>query len=698
MRRPVSPSPISVPVVSHALADDPNQKPFPCRFAGCAREFLRRDTALRHAKTCAHRDNKTPYRARVKGKPRSSCGSCALRKTACDGNWPCGSCVARGGPDAARCSYNRVTVSASSSSFSSGPSEPFPRGRIQRDHSHSHSPTHENEVGVSDDLLMATIPFLVNYYGINRSCSNLYLALEIGRPLPDLSISPGCAPSSLYPYRCNNNAQESSEEVLADFTARGAEILETLRITATTCSLSSSSSSTTTASTALETAATAGIFSSASIDRLARFCIYRLQRHFPFVHRPTFCVATASIPLLLAMILAGCVVDATYESPLPVPSDRATSAVSRLQLAVDCFDIAEDFIFRLPLFNLKDLAKSHIHSHSQTTTIETDTLMAAIIVVSLQIGRNDNAIRRRLRRLRLPALADAARALGLFGVAHRDRGTRDENQRPRWGSTRLQEEIGIRLATSIFLLDCQLTGCTSATPYIAVEELTRDLPCSESSFIIITELSTMPSLLEGPSSIADIPVSLPTVTLSETIHILVAEADAPPGDEASFWLQLRGISILGLFTVVAGMFSRPSQYQHVPKTLITWRTFHRTLTHSTPLPGIYCLIFTDVRAGRIATRDSYKRAMFHRALDRWRLLWKDLLWRSEIHELDLVGYVGCAEELWLLSRVLLQLGPTDVRDMDSSEAEGEDDDKGELTLTLTVPLCEIRRTLAGDPG
>jgi hypothetical protein len=90
--------------------------------------------------------------------------------------------------------------------------------------------------------------------------------------------------------------------------------------------------------------------------------------------------------------------------------------------------------------------------------------------------------------------------------------------------------------------------------------------------------------------------------------------------------------------------------------------------------------------------------MFHRALDRWRLLWKDLLWRSEIHELDLVGYVGCAEELWLLSRVLLQLGPTDVRDMDSSEAEGEDDDKGELTLTLTVPLCEIRRTLAGDPG
>lgn len=108
------------------------------------------------------------------------------------------------------------------------------------------------------------------------------------------------------------------------------------------------------------------------------------------------------------------------------------------------------------------------------------------------------------------------------------------------------------------------------------------------------------------------------------------------------------------------------------------RILHRMLTHSIPLPGIYCLIFTDIRAGRLATRDTHKRAMFHHVLDKWRLLWKDLLWRSEIHELGLVGYVGCAEEIWLLSRVLLQLGPTDVRDMDSSVAEGEHDDKGEL--------------------
>lgn len=89
--------------------------------------------------------------------------------------------------------------------------------------------------------------------------------------------------------------------------------------------------------------------------------------------------------------------------------------------------------------------------------------------------------------------------------------------------------------------------------------------------------------------------------------------------------------------------------------------------------------------------------MFHRALERWQLLWKRRLRNSEIHELDLVGYVGCAEEIWLLSRVLLQLGPTDVGDMESSEEEGENDDKGELALTLAVPLCEIRRTLAGDP-
>lgn len=354
--------------------------------------------------------------------------------------------MARGAPDAGRCSYSRVVASASSSYFPSGPSKPFPRDRDQQDHSHSRSSEHGNEVGVSDDLLIATIPFLVNYYGINKSCSNLYMALEIGRPVPDLSISPAYAPSPLYSYGCHNNAPESSPEILSDFTARGAQILESLRVAAASRSLSSPSSSTTTASTALETAATAGIFSGASIDRLARFCIYHLQRHFPFVHRPTFRVAAASIPLLLAMMLAGCVVDATYESPLPVPSDRTTLPVSSLQLAVGCLDLAEDFIFSLPLFSLKDEDKSHSpsDSHSETAAIETETLMAAIIVVSLQIGRNDSSIRRTMRRLRLPALVDAARAMGLFWVAHRDPGARDENQCPCWGSTRLQKEISIR--------------------------------------------------------------------------------------------------------------------------------------------------------------------------------------------------------------------------------------------------------------
>lgn len=79
-----------------------------------------------------------------------------------------------------------------------------------------------------------------------------------------------------------------------------------------------------------------------------------------------------------------------------------------------------------------------------------------------------------------------------------------------------------------------------------------------------TGFPTAPSSLEGPSSIADIPVSLPTVTLVETIRILVAEAEAPSGSEASFWLQLQSISVLGLFTVVAGMFSHPN-INAVPK-------------------------------------------------------------------------------------------------------------------------------------
>ncbi|KAL3442954.1 hypothetical protein BJX65DRAFT_320991 [Aspergillus insuetus] len=572
-----------LPVVTTSL-NDPNQKPFPCIFAGCGRQFLRSDTAIRHAKTCAHRNTQTPRRVCIKGKPRSSCGSCAVNRTACDGNRPCRSSFRPRASPALDISSRAL----SPCSFSSSTSSPL---------------------SCSDDLMMATIPFLLHYYSINRSCSNLYLALEMRRPVSDQSP----VDSGFYDY---NNIRATSPEAVADFSAHGAYILGQMRCTASRLSDAAK------AILALEAAAARGIFSGASIDQSTRRFMHSLHRHFPFIHRSTFRVPGASMPLLLAMTLAGCVV-----TP-PPPSDR-TSAYT-LQLAVGCFDLAEDYIFGLSVFSV-----DHDCQSQAITPAVIETLMAAVIVVSLQIGRNETESRRRLRQLRLPALVDAARALGLFGdVVHRDH-------------RRDQDDQVFRLATSIYLLDCQLTGCICAAPYIALEELTRGLPCDETSFLKMT----MTMMTESPSNLF---VSTPT--LSEAIGILIT--DGP--QQAS--VQLQRVSILGLFTVVAGLYS---------------------------------LISCAMRSGKTTQAQSEaKRAMFHRALDMWNIAWKKLLERTDTHELNLVGYMGCAEEIWLLSRVLLRIAPTDLRHAPQAEDRGDGLAEDDEESTLAVPLCAVRRILS----
>jgi hypothetical protein len=90
--------------------------------------------------------------------------------------------------------------------------------------------------------------------------------------------------------------------------------------------------------------------------------------------------------------------------------------------------------------------------------------------------------------------------------------------------------------------------------------------------------------------------------------------------------------------------------------------------------------------------------MFHRALDTWNIVWKKLLERIDTHELNLVGYMGCAEKNWLLSRVLLRIEPTDLRHVAEAEGRGRgeeglaEDDDGESTVA--APLCAVRRILS----
>lgn len=117
--------------------------------------------------------------------------------------------------------------------------------------------------------------------------------------------------------------------------------------------------------------------------------------HFPFIHRPTFDIQTASLTLLLAVFLSG--------SAHSVPQDDALSARH-------FFNLAEEYIFRL--------LRTIVASSDQFSDDSVQTVQAALLIQSLQISFNNTSIRHRIRIHRRPDLVASIRSLGLTGIMH----------------------------------------------------------------------------------------------------------------------------------------------------------------------------------------------------------------------------------------------------------------------------------------
>lgn len=348
-------------------------------------------------------------RSRKRGKPRWSCDSCASLKFACDRSLPCGSCE----ENALICSYDRLQLDPPS----------FPSHKSQGDGESARNPVVSSQIP-SDELLKVRIPFLLNYYSTGNSSSGFYRALESGRlksnldyvsapsyesdvtrlGLFDEELFGGNGPISIdFSYTEPAPGQTSTRQRLLLYENRCREMIHELRRTADRHEPSLIGKLT----HSLNTAISQGLFSVANIILFTQLYFERLHRHCPILHSSTFCIDSASLPLLLAIFLSG--------SILSHPRDT-------FDLALGCFDLAEELIFT----SVSSLTASKKNRTRCEISVAAESLIAAVIFINLQMGRNDKDVRRKLRKQRLPVLIHAARSLDLFHLSHNDTGLAGE--------------------------------------------------------------------------------------------------------------------------------------------------------------------------------------------------------------------------------------------------------------------------------
>ncbi|OJI98013.1 hypothetical protein ASPVEDRAFT_79683 [Aspergillus versicolor CBS 583.65] len=188
-------------------------------------------------------------------------------------------------------------------------------------------------------------------------------------------------------------------------TARAAEMTDALTFLATRLGVSTPAEGVW--QLCLDEAVNRGLFSAVNIVDFEQLYVQQFYRHCPIFHLPSTSVETASLSLLMAIFMGGAIL--TY------PRDT-------YHLAIGCLDLVEEYIFNLLDIDMIGGGRGggilDVDEEEGKLLAFIEPVMAAIIVVCLQLSRNNAMIRRRLRTRRFPILVYAARSLSLFNVKH----------------------------------------------------------------------------------------------------------------------------------------------------------------------------------------------------------------------------------------------------------------------------------------
>ncbi|KAF2819313.1 hypothetical protein CC86DRAFT_413014 [Ophiobolus disseminans] len=199
------------------------------------------------------------------------------------------------------------------------------------------------------------------------------------------------------------------------------------------------------------------VFTVANVNHFIWGFFHYFHDQFPILHEPTFDAQTASLPLLLAIVLVG--------SMSFNPSD--------MSIAIRQFyDAGEAYVFEL----LVSKQTMHCLQEANHTVEQVELLQAGLLLLMLQNNSENLTTRRRIRLQRTPALVAAVRCSGLF--AYKRQHVVGTSDRSGWRDFIL-DETRVKLAAWTFMTDCILAVFFNSAPRVALSDMTGDLPCEE---------------------------------------------------------------------------------------------------------------------------------------------------------------------------------------------------------------------------
>jgi hypothetical protein len=384
-----------------------------------------RDLARRHVQNCSNQGHEVILPTLKRGRKRMSCDRCSQRKLSCDTKIPCSRC--RSG--ATTCTYERQGI-ASSCAISHAEVGVQP----------SHGNAGNTEATASGGCGRISIDFLLNFTNPSGYGPSATIAAEAA----DLNIveddvvfwdaqlglndhhtvhdQPFCNPGdflsvfsgfpSLMPERNDGDGCFLVRDCLTS-DLEGASALEA-RIKEMVYQLFAQQSSMLDRNSGIQASfdieLSEVVFTVANVSHFLWGFFHYFHDQFPILHTPTFDSQTASLPLLLTVVLFG--------SMSSSPSDMSV-AIRQF------FDVAEAYVF--------DHLISKQMLHPRETWIpddEVELLQAGLLFLILQNNSSDLTTRRRIRLQRIPALIAAVRALGL--LAYKRQHPITSKDRPKW--------------------------------------------------------------------------------------------------------------------------------------------------------------------------------------------------------------------------------------------------------------------------
>ncbi|KAF3036245.1 hypothetical protein E8E11_005577 [Didymella keratinophila] len=188
---------------------------------------------------------------------------------------------------------------------------------------------------------------------------------------------------------------------------------------------------------------------------------YHAYRHVPIVHKASFEIASAELPLLLSILVVGAV--------WSYPRDTYF-------MALDTVELAERCIFESTLF--RELQDPETMCHSARSTAALPLLQAATMLVSISFAFPNAEYRRRFREQRFPEMISVTRSLRLGSEKSSDLLTSTSFE---WSDYIFRESCS-RVVYYIYLLDCHISTLYAVLPRMPVLEMQAPLPSNELAF------------------------------------------------------------------------------------------------------------------------------------------------------------------------------------------------------------------------